>query len=119
MKKNIEAKMMQLGIGRDFAELFVGSLWERVLRANTEAGFQRRWLELQNSHWGSNNKLMDYLRGEWLPCRERWANCYTNRIFICVDAWYRLLSSSSTMSSYVLMPGIGCYRHPPPCHHMC
>ncbi|CAL1399754.1 unnamed protein product [Linum trigynum] len=24
---------------------------------------------------------MDYLRGEWLPCRERWANCYTNRIF--------------------------------------
>ncbi|CAI0405973.1 unnamed protein product [Linum tenue] len=22
-----------------------------------------------------------HLRGEWLPCRERWANCYTNRIF--------------------------------------
>ncbi|CAI0463636.1 unnamed protein product [Linum tenue] len=81
MKKNIEAKMISLGSSRESAEAFVAGHWQTLMNANTQRGFQQRWVDLQNSEWGRNLRFMNYLKGEWIPCAQRWAHCYTNRVF--------------------------------------
>ncbi|CAL1357184.1 unnamed protein product [Linum trigynum] len=37
-------------------------------------GFERFWTE-------KNIKMVDYVRGEWLPHQTMWAKCYTNHVF--------------------------------------
>ncbi|CAI0549219.1 unnamed protein product [Linum tenue] len=71
MKKNIEAKLMSFRMSREVAEGFVGGPWGTLLYANTQEGFDSAWVDLQNSRWGDNGRLINYLRGEWLSCARK------------------------------------------------
>ncbi|CAN0905525.1 hypothetical protein LINGRAHAP2_LOCUS23726 [Linum grandiflorum] len=80
MKRNIEAKFMQLTRNKEEAENFIKAPWNKVLNTNSSKGFQAAWKEMKCTKWCQNSVFMTYLRREWLPCRTKWAHCHTNRV---------------------------------------
>ncbi|CAN0905256.1 hypothetical protein LINGRAHAP2_LOCUS23561 [Linum grandiflorum] len=80
MKRNIEAKFMQLTRNKEKAENFIKGPWNKVLNTNSSKGFQAAWKEMKCTKWCQNPVFMTYLRREWLPCRTKWAHCHTNRV---------------------------------------
>ncbi|CAN0828986.1 hypothetical protein LINGRAHAP2_LOCUS1026 [Linum grandiflorum] len=74
MKRNIEAKFMQLTRNKEEAENFIKGPWNKVLNTNSSKGFQTTWKEMKCTKWCQNPVFMTYLIREWLPCRTKWAH---------------------------------------------
>ena len=81
MKRNIAAKIKFVTRNEESAEAFVHGRWNKVLYAFSDEDFKEEWDSMVDSDWARIGGLMEYLTGEWLPCKTQWAHCDTNKVF--------------------------------------
>ncbi|CAN1220647.1 PKS-NRPS hybrid synthetase cheA [Linum grandiflorum] len=99
MKRNVVGKVTFLR-DKDAGEAFIKGPWKKVLNAYNEKWFWAQWYELVNAGYG--DELVQYLTAEWLPCRQKWARCYTNSVFhLGNTSTNRVESSHSSFKSWL------------------
>ncbi|CAI0392537.1 unnamed protein product, partial [Linum tenue] len=102
IKRNIEAKMMDLGIPQEVARGVVHGSWKKVMEATTPHAMIEEWENFKNGFWGRNSKLIEYLDRECLEHKEKWACAYTNNIFhIGNTSTNRVESAHSTLKAWL------------------
>ncbi|CAL1396826.1 unnamed protein product [Linum trigynum] len=92
---------------REVAQAVWKKYFDKAAWSWTQEGFLQKINEFERVWTVKNIKMVDYVRGEWLPHQTMWAKCYTNHVFHLGNTSSNRVESSHSSFKTFLVSGRG------------